>query len=146
MDPAMLAGAAVSLLIPYIERLGGKIAETATEEIADAALPKIKQLYQVIKEKFTPGTYGGNQLQAIEEKPESQGRQQGLETAILEQLGEDPQFADDLQRLVSQVQAIGETSIQARNAGVVAGRDVKQHGHYVAGRDMNIGGEPPSSP
>jgi hypothetical protein len=49
MDPVALAAAAVALLAPYLQQAGGVLADRAGQAIADAALPKVKALYERIR-------------------------------------------------------------------------------------------------
>jgi hypothetical protein len=143
VEPFSLAAAAVTLLAPYLERLAGRVAEQATDTIADAALPTVKRLYQTVKAKLRPGSYAGNQLQGLEERPESEGRRQAMRTALAEELESDPTFAAELERLISEAQAAGGIRITATDVGVVSGKDAHLRGNYVAGRDMTVGGIPP---
>jgi len=138
VEPVSLAAAAVSLLAPFLQRLGGQVAEQASDALADAAVPVVKRLYQTVKAKLLPGSYAGNQLEGVEERPDSEGRQQALRTALAEELAADPEFSVQVARLVSEAQAAG-VQVVANDAGAVAGRDVHQHGQYVAGRDLLIG-------
>lgn len=138
IEPVSLAAAAVSLLAPFLQRLGGRVAEDASDALADAALPVVKRLYQTVKARLLPGSYAGNQLEGVEKRPDSEGRQQALRTALAEELAADPELAAQVERLVSEAQAAG-VQVIASDAGVVAGRDVHQRGQYVAGRDLHIG-------
>jgi hypothetical protein len=64
MDPFSLAAAAVALLAPYLQQASGVLAERAGQAMADAALPKVKALYERIRAKLRPGgrwgTYHGH--------------------------------------------------------------------------------------
>ena len=71
---------------------------------AESALPAVKRVYEAVKARLRPGSYAGNQLQGVEEKPESQGRQQALQGALAEVLEEDQGFAAELERLVRSFQ------------------------------------------
>src|SRR5829696_3243867 len=108
MDPITLASAAVSLLAPYLGQLAGKVIDKAGDQLAESALPAVKRVYEAVKARLQPGSYAGNQLQGVEERPESQGRQQALQGALAEVLEEDAGFATELERLVTQArQAAG---------------------------------------
>lgn len=139
VEPVSLATAVVSLLAPFLRQLGGQVAEKASAELTDAALPAIKRLYHTLKERLRPGSYARSQLQGVEERPDSEGRQQALRSALAEELESDPAFAAEVERLVSEAQAASGVQITANDTGVVAGRDVHQRGQYVAGRDLHIG-------
>ena len=143
VEPVSIATAAVALLAPYLGRLVDRVAQQTTDAIADSALPAVKRLYAAMKAKLRPGTYAGSQLQGLEERPESEGRQQALRTALVEEMSGDPSFAAELERLVQEAWEAGGVQISGTDTGAIAGRDVIQRGQYVAGRDMEIGGPPP---
>jgi hypothetical protein len=139
VEPFSLATAAVALLTPLLQRAGGRVAEQAADALTDAALPAVKRLYQAVKERLRPGTYAGSQLEGVEQRPDSESRQQALRSALAEELEADPAFAAEVERLVGEAHAAGGVQLTVSDAGVVAGRDVHQRGQYVAGRDLNIG-------
>jgi hypothetical protein len=145
MDSWSLAAAAVGLLVGYFKQVGGKVTERAAEAMADAAVPKLKALYERIRGRFAPDTYEGALLKGFEEQPEDADRQQGLEAALAKSAQQEPEFAADLQRLVAEAETAGGLHITASEGGVVAGRDVHLRGRYVAGRDMSVGGATPSN-
>lgn len=140
VEPAGLAATAVALLTPYLQRLAGRVVEHAADAIADEALPAVQRLYDTLRVRLRPGTYAANQLQGVEESPDSDGRQQALRAALVEELEDDPAFAAEIERLVNDTQEAGGVQIRVTDTGIVAGRDVNQRGRYVAGRDMTVGG------
>jgi hypothetical protein len=150
MDPVTLAAAAVGLLGPFLRSIGDKTAEKTAEEVSqtlsERAVPAVKRLFKALKEKLRPGSYAGNQLEGVEEKPDSDTRRQALTDALAEELEADPAFAAEVEGLVNEAEAAGGVQVTATDAGVVAGGDVHQSGTYVAGRDMTIGGAPPPPP
>jgi hypothetical protein len=140
MDPITLAGAAVGLLVPYLQKLAGKVADQATEQLSEAALPAVKRVYQAVKARLHPGSYAGNQLAGVEEKPDSPTRQQALQGALAEVLVEDEGFAAELERLVAVARkAAGWQAQVGKVEGTAAfGGDVHQQAEYLAGRDMTV--------
>ena len=146
VEPVSLAASAVALLVPYLQQAAGRVAEQATDAAVDVALPALKRLYEVVKAKLRPGTYGGNQLRGMEERPDSEGRQQALRTALVEELESDPSFAAELVHVVREAQEATGVRVSAVDAGVVAGRDARLRGRFVAGRDMNLGAIPSGQP
>jgi hypothetical protein len=140
MDPITLAGAAVSLLAPYLSQSAGKVIDKAGDQLAEGALPAVKRVYDAVKARLRPGSYAGNQLQGVEEKPDSQGRQQALQSALAEVLEEDQGFAAQLEQLVTQArQAAGWHAQVGTVEGTAAfGGDVHQRAEYLAGRDMTV--------
>lgn len=142
MDPVTLAAAAVALLGPFLRQVGEQTADSVSHAVSDAAVPAIKRLYRALRARLRPGTYAGGQLDGVEERPDSESRQQALQAALAEELEADPAFAREVEALVAEAQAAGGVEITAEGSGAVAGRDVHQHGRYVAGRDMHVGQEP----
>jgi hypothetical protein len=137
MDPFSLAAAAVALLAPYLQQASGVLAERAGQAMADAALPKVKALYERIRAKLRPGSYQGALLDGVQEAPDDIGRQEILKTELAKVISQDHEFAAELERLVNEAQAAGGVHITATEAGVVAGGDVTQWaGGDVAGRDL----------
>jgi hypothetical protein len=148
VDPLSLAAVAVGLLVPLFKQTADKLAERAGEAIADAALPKLKALYDRVRAKLAPGSYQAALLDGVEAEPDDPARQEVLKAELAKLLREDRQFAADLERLVGEAEAAGGARITATDTGVVAGRDAHLHGQYVSGRDMTVGSptEPPPQP
>jgi hypothetical protein len=141
MEPLSLAAAAVALLAPYLQQAGGVLADRAGEAIANAALPKVKELYERVRAKLRPGSYQGALLDGVQEAPGDTGRQEILKAELAKVISQDRQFAAELERLVNEVQAVGGVKITASDAKVVAGHDVYQWaGGDVVGGDK-IGGD-----
>ncbi|MDQ4069098.1 MAG: hypothetical protein M3203_06465 [Actinomycetota bacterium] len=139
MDPVSLAAAAVGLLAPFLQRIGEKTAEEVSETLSEETVPALKRLFNALKDRLRPGSYAGNQLEGVEERPDSGPRQQALRDALVEQFEADPAFAAEVESLVKEAQATaGVQVITATDAGAIAGRDVRQQGHYVSGRDITI--------
>lgn len=140
MDPVSLAAAAVGLLAPFLQRIGEKTAEEVSQTLSEEAVPALKRLFNGLKNRLRPGSYAGNQLEGVEERPDSAPRQEALRDALVEEFEADPAFAAEVESLVKEAEAAGGVRvITATDAGVVAGGDVHQQGRYVAGRDMTIG-------
>jgi hypothetical protein len=140
MDPITLAGAAVSLLAPYLSQLAGKVIDRAGDQLAEAALPAVKRVYEEVKARLQPTSYAGNQLQGVEEKPDSPGRQQALQGALVEVLEEDKRFAAKLERLVTEAQEVAgwHAEVGTVEGTAAFGGNVNQRAEYLAGRDMTI--------
>jgi hypothetical protein len=141
MDPLGLAAAAVALLVPYFQRAAGAAAERTGEVLADSALAKVKALYEKLRARLPSGGYRGALLDGVREEPDDRGRQQILSAELAKVLSEDREFAAVLARLVDDAQAATGVRIKAGQAGLAAGRDVRQRaGGDVVGRDK-IGGD-----
>jgi hypothetical protein len=143
MDPITLAAAAVSMLVPFLVRVGGHVVDRSSEKLGDAAMEKLTELYEAFRARFRNDSYATALLRGVEDEPASTSRQQALELLIRDVVAQDQAFAQQLERLVHEAEAVGGTQLLVRDAGAVAGRDVYQRGHYVAGRDLNLG---PNSP
>jgi hypothetical protein len=141
MEPVTLAATAVRLLLPLFGRAAGKGADRLGESVADAGTSAARSLYERIKAKLTSGSYGSALLDGVEERPEDPHRQQNLAAELATALADDPGFAADLRRLVTEAAQGPDAEITATGTGAVAGRDVHQTGRYVAGRDLAIGPE-----
>lgn len=144
MEPLSLA--VVSLLVSYFKQAAGKLAERAGDAVADAALPKLKALYERVRARLAPDSYEGALLDGVQAQPDEPGRQEILKAELSKILKDDQQFASELERLVGEVQQAGSVQIAATDTGIVAGRDVSLHGRFVAGRDMRVNGIPDSDP
>jgi hypothetical protein len=142
MDPLSLAAAAVGLLVPYFRQAAGKIAERAGERLADSTLAGLRSLYERVRAGLVPGSYRGGLLEGVQAEPDDPGLQEVLKLELAKLIAADPQFAEELERLVAHAEQAGAVRITASDSGMVAGRDVQQHGRYVAGRDMAIGSPP----
>jgi hypothetical protein len=138
MDPVSLASAVVALLGPYVAQAAGAAASKTGEVIAEAALPKVRALYERLQARLAPGTYQRALLEGVEAEPDSQGRQEILRTELAKLLAEDAGFAAELEDLIGQAERAGGVHIAATDVGVVAGRDVNLRGQYVAGRDLRM--------
>jgi hypothetical protein len=136
VDPVTLATAVVGLMLPVLKRVGEGVADAAGE----AALPAAKRLYTALKERLGAGSYQHSQLKAVEERPDSEGRRQALQTALVELFEENPDVAQELEPLVKAAEAEAGVSFTAQESGAVAGRDVNIQGHFAAGRDQHISG------
>lgn len=141
MDPVSLAGAVVALLGPYLARIAGRVADAGGDELARAALPKIGRLYEAIRRRLAPGTYEGNLLAGVEERPEHEGRRRALADALAETLERDERFASELEQLVEDARAEhAGLQINRLEGPVAVGGSVVQRGRNVAGHDLVIGG------
>jgi hypothetical protein len=140
VDPITLAGAAVGLLASYLGQLAGKVIDKASDQLAESAMPAVRRVYEAVKFRLRPGSYAGNQLQGVEEKPESRGRQQALQGALAEVLEADKGFAEQLERLVTQARAAAgwHAEVDTIEGTAAFGGDVHQQAEYLAGRDMTI--------
>lgn len=98
MTIAPIVTSAVALLAPYFAKAGEGLANKAGE----ATWEKIVALYQAIRNKFSADKddYARMTLQRLEEKPSAEGRQKALADVLVEKAQADPEFAQELTRLV----------------------------------------------
>lgn len=98
MNLVLIATSAVQLLAPYLVKVGEGTAQKAGEAIWE----KTKTLYQTIRHKFSTDKddYAQQTLQRLEEQPSAEPRQRGLVDVLVEKAHTDPEFAQELNRLV----------------------------------------------
>ena len=135
----------MGLLAPFFSQAAGKLAERSGEFVAEAALPKVKELYNRVRARLVPGSYQGALLDGVRAEPNDAGRQEILKAELAKLIAQDEDFAAEVQRLVDEAEKAGGVQLTASDVGVVAGRDVHQRGQYVAGRDMTVIGKEPRS-
>jgi hypothetical protein len=59
-----------------------KLAAQAGEAIADAALPKVKALYEWVRAKLAPDSYRGVLLDGVQAEPDDTARQEILKAEL----------------------------------------------------------------
>lgn len=139
MDIGLIATSTVSFLVPYLTRLGRKVASGIGEDLSGFAEDKIKALYESIKEKLKGDDYASKTLERLEEVPGDAIRQQTMQGILQESLKEDENFSKKLQQLLEEVNAAGGGVIQTGNGVVANNHSVAAgHGGNAAGRDNNI--------
>jgi hypothetical protein len=141
MDPMALGASAVSLLAPYVGRLGGRLADRLGADLEEAVATRLERLYQWIKEKVTGDQFAESMLERLEERPNSQARQASLAGILGEMAQDDDRFAAELAVLVEDTRrAGGPTFVQITDAGAVAIHgNLTMRGTNIAGRDLRIG-------
>lgn len=142
MDPMSIATAAVSLLFPFFSQLAGKMTERIGEGLGDAAMDRLRRLYETVRDRLTGDRFAGEALEGMRQQPESERDQGAVQYALARTIEEDPQFGETLQRLIEEAQrSVGPSVGQVSESGIVAlGGDVNLRGTNVAGRDMKIEG------
>lgn len=143
MDPMALAGSAVALLVPYLERVAGRVVGQAAEDLDQAVMGVVGRIYNAIKGRVTVDGFAEGALKRLEQRPVDEGRQATLQDVMAELIEGDPAFQTVLTKLVEEAKATGGTSIaQIADSGAAAvGGNVTMTGTHVAGRDMTIGGD-----
>ncbi len=96
MEPSAIASAIVSILLPYL----GKVGASAGEKLSEKAPEVIEKLYTTLMTRFQKNSFAEETLARAEEKPDSPARQASLQEVLLEEIEKDPQFASDLQKML----------------------------------------------
>jgi hypothetical protein len=140
MDPTSLAASAVSLLVPYLARIGGQVVEHVGSDLSQIAIERLEQLYQRIKRKVAGDRFAEPALERLEQRPGSEVQQASLGEILGEMVSTDPIFATELAALVHQAQRTPGLAItQISDAGAVAaGGNIHMQGINVAGRDITL--------
>ena len=99
MDSLALATTVVNLLIPYLS----KAAESLADKAADAAWKQLESLYTTVKKKLSANTYAEETLIRVTDAPQSEARQAALVGVLEEEIKDDSEFAEALQKLLSEV-------------------------------------------
>ena len=142
MDPITIATAAVSLLVPFFQRLGGRLAERVGQDLGDAAMSKLDRLYEAVRGHLAGSRVASSVLETVKEQPDSERDQGALQLALAQAVESDPSFGQTLAKLIEDVKAAGGPTITwVSDAGAVAiGGNVDMRGTNVAARDMTISG------
>jgi hypothetical protein len=138
MDPTLIAGGIVSALVTFLKAVADKTMERGSDAAADAAVGRLRALYQAIKAKLSSDDVDAGVLERFEADPASTARQRTLEGVLAEALQNDAAFAEEVARLLASAQPRGQ-QLWVIDSGVVAGGDVHQRGQFVAGRDLTVG-------
>ena len=96
MDPLTLAAIAA----PFVVKGAEAFSNAAGEKLG----AKVGELCQAVINKFKGDSDAEETLALPQKKPDSKGRQIALEEVLAEKLEADPDFADELQKLVDEVQ------------------------------------------
>lgn len=110
MEPtiiATIAGTAVSMLVPFLQKLGGDLAKKAVDGVGakagDAVWAKAKQLYEMVKSKFAQKPESNRALTALEKNPDDPDTQAVIRYHLKEILSSDEKFAKELAGLLKEV-------------------------------------------
>ena len=104
IDPAsltLLASAAVTTLLPLLEKAAAKGFEKLGEATAGT-------LFEKLKKRLT-GASAQEALDKLAKEPARASAQQAVQSSVLEALEDDPAFADELKRWLAEANAGGTT-------------------------------------
>jgi hypothetical protein len=108
MDPATLATAATSFLIPYLTKIGENIAESAG-----------KILWDTITDKFKDKPAAAGAASEFVENTDNPDNQEAFTLQLKKVLKDDPEFAQEIARLVSKLES-SSGGISNTGSGTVA--------------------------
>jgi ribosomal protein L5 len=107
---------AVTSITTYLtQKISGKLAE------------KTEELYQKIKEKLSSNSYADQSLKRVEEEPTSKRRQVALEEVVVEEMNNDPKFAEEITQLMEELKKIPGS----KNVVVYGERSVAVSGNMI---------------
>jgi len=138
VDPTLIANGVVSALVTFLKAVADKTIERGSDATADAAVGRLRALYQAIKAKLSKDNVDAEVLERFEADPASIARQRTLEGVLAEAMQTDPAFAEEVARLLSSSRPDGQR-LMVIDSGLVAGGDAHLQGRFVAGRDLTVG-------
>lgn len=121
MDPMSLAALAAPIVIKGAEAFSNAAGEKLGGKVGD--------LCQAVIDKFKGDSAAEETLALAQKKPESKGLQSAVEEVLAEKIKADPDFAENVRKLV--------VEMQKESAGAV----FDQRGQAVHGPQTNIAGD-----
>ena len=143
MDPAALGVSAVALLVPFLSKVGDRLADRAGVNLEQAIAVRLERLYRRVKSRLQGDRFGEVTLERLEQQPDNRARQVSLAEVIDDLVAKDPEFATSLRELVEDARRAGGAALaRIVDAGAVALHgDISLQGTNVAGRDLTIGNQ-----
>jgi hypothetical protein len=130
---------AISLLIAYLKGAAEQAGKQTVDTAEDGARTALKRVYDVVRQRLSRDDYAQQTLARLEAQPGDERRARALDDVLAETTEADPEFAAALTEAVTAATSAG---VQVDSSGAIAiGGSVIQHGHNVAGRDLNVGVE-----
>ena len=129
IDPAslaVLASAAVTTLLPLLEKAAAKGFEKLGEATAGT-------LFEKLKKRLT-GASAQEALDKLAKEPARASAQQAVQSKVLEVLEDDPAFADELKRWLAEANAGGTT----QTANVQGNENVAVQISGSSGNSVNV--------
>jgi hypothetical protein len=145
MDPGTLALLAVQVLVPFFKQATETAVGRAAEGLGDAVVDTAQRLYERVRRAVAGDPADEALVEGVRAAPDDPDRQEFLQRKLTRLIEQDPELAQEIERLVGEAQQAGGVQIAATDTGAVAGRDVNIQGQQVAGRDMTIN-SPPRQP
>jgi hypothetical protein len=144
MDPLTLATAAVSLLVPHLARVAGRVAGSVSEDLDDAVAERIDRLYQSVRTRLSGDPLAGGALAQLQAQPEDGCRQGSVQYALAHLVQIDPAFGAALARLVDDARPVAgaRPQVAVSNSGATAVRGnvtITANDGCAVGRDAVFG-------
>jgi hypothetical protein len=135
MDPVSLAPFAVSMVLPYLQKIAGKLVEKSLEAAPDV----VGKAWDLIKEKLESKPETAELPKDVEKNPESKPAQGALEYQLTKLLENDAAFAKQLEKLVKEAKKQAPSnSASLKGSGAIA----QGNGAVAVGsRGVHIGGK-----
>ena len=112
---ATIAGAAVSLLIPYLKSFGEGLAKKAGEEIGsksgETAWGKTKRLYETVKAKLSTKPDTAKAINALEKSPDDGDTQAAVRFQLKDIMATDESFAHELASILKEASEAGADTV-----------------------------------
>jgi hypothetical protein len=128
MEPISLA----TVVVGSLTTLGTSLATGAAQRV----LSGLDRVAQLVRDRLSGDAASLDLVEEVIAAP-TESSQERLTLRLAQQFIQDPEFGEALEQALEEA-GTGST-IQAQDAGVVAGGDVRMKGKYVAGRDLSIG-------
>ena len=97
MDPATIAGSVITILSPYVSKMG----EELTKTVGEVAVDKASKLLGWLKDKFDGDPSATKDLSRFEKDPKS--FEVALKSTIEEKAQADPAFAQEAEKRIADI-------------------------------------------
>ena len=121
MDPATLATAALTILVPFAKDAGKELVKT----VGQIGVDKAKELAGWLKHRFAGDPVAAKDLSRFEAEPDK--FEAGLESTIKEKAEQDPAFAAELKRHLDEIGPIIVVFQDIKKGKNVTGVDADEH-------------------
>lgn len=114
-----IASTVVSLLVSYLKIVGENLAKKAGEQIGsklgETAWVKAKQLFEIVKMRFTSNSDTAKVINALEKSPNDNETQLAVQFHLKQMLETDKDFAKKLAGLLKEISEVGADTIFQTN-------------------------------
>jgi len=134
MDPATLAAAALTVLAPYLVKMGEKVAEKIGEAMPDNA----GKLWTTLAGKLGSRPAAATAIQDLAQDPKDEDNQAAFRKELRKALAEDPQFLVEMTGLLDKAQQESQSINKSAVAGA-GGTAINAGGSIVTGNNNIVG-------